>query len=260
MNIIGLSLDRPSASPFRSALASPELQPILDTVRPALRPAARVFVVGGFLRRAARIEVEGVTEPVGDLDLIVDDPDPLALPAGSLPGRITRNVFKGYRWFAPGAFRHIDLWRLADHYSIRLFNRPSTIQMAMQGFPFNVERAAVDVTREIAYDGGCLNSVRERLIRFDAEDVYLEHLQTVRAVLLQRKTGFAFDHSVLALLAARPWDSMKGEIRHYLELDGWVSSCIDPLFDELDVLGRSAGVMERADDGRSRKVPGASRR
>lgn len=82
----------------------------------------------------------------------------------------------------------------------------------------------------------------------------------MRAVLLQRKTGFAFDHSVLALLAARPWDGMKGEIRHYLELDGWVSSSIDTVFDELDVLGRSAGVMERADDGRSRKIPGASRR
>jgi hypothetical protein len=115
-----------------------------------------------------------------------------------------------------------------------VFHREPTIEAAMEGFPFNLDRAAVDVTSCQVFEGGLIRGIEEKLIRFDAVDRYLEHVQAMRAVLLLRKTSYGLDESVVALFRSRSWAGRQGEIESYLQSDGWTSAQIEHLFAEME--------------------------
>lgn len=245
MEITRFSLDSGHGRSFRSASA--ELMST-DTIRqllPALQNPRNVFIVGGFLRRAVRLDVEGVEEPVGDLDVIVDGSGRAPwLDVSMLDGRVSRNVFGGYRWSSTGFFRHVDIWSLESHYSIREFKREPKIEEAMRGFPLNLDRAALNLLTREVHDGGLVAGVRRRLIEFDADDRYLLHLQAIRVVLLLRKTKYALGRQARELVASKPWLGMEQEMASYLLSDGWDQSAVAGLFDEANSLADELRVGE----------------
>lgn len=223
---------------FRLVVGDERVKHVLIALSAALSSPCKLYLVGGYVRRAARIATEGWSEPVGDLDIIVDSPDVLRPDESLLGGQLARNTFGGFRWFADHGFKHVDFWRLAEHYSIRVFDRPATIRWAMQGFPFSIERIAIDPVSKIVLDGGSLAAIRHRVIEYDACDKYMPELQAVRAILLERKTGFRLGDSVVDLVSSRPWRSHLPEMRQYLLADGWSDHSITQLFSEAEAIAR----------------------
>jgi hypothetical protein len=110
MKIDRFSADSAEAGPFGFAWDEPVLTEAIAELLPALVNPRAVFVVGGFVRRSVRAALEGVEEPLGDLDLIVDSPRESAwLDQSLLEGVVSRNVFGGFRWFPVRGFRHVDM-------------------------------------------------------------------------------------------------------------------------------------------------------
>lgn len=221
---------------FRNAVKDELLQNALTELMPALPEARSIYLVGGYLRRAIREHSEGLLEPIGDLDLMVDAPAPLRLELRHLEGPTKRNVFGGLRWFPKAGFRHVDVWSVAEHYSVVEFKREPSIEEAMSGFPFNLERAAIDLTSGTALDGGMLEAVRTKVIEHDARDCYLPHLQGIRAVLLIGKTSYRLGTRLKDLVISRPWRGKEAEMISFLRNDGWTQSASEQLFSRADQL------------------------
>jgi len=151
-----------------------------------------LFVVGG----AVREHFMSRPPPLKDIDFIVSGVDL----------QVLENIFDVRRtWFGGYSFNfedvRVDIWELSETYHIRRFDLPATIEGYLRGAPFNLDKIAYDLKRNILYDDGCLEGIiiKDRIV-YAPEYPYLEYIQAIRCDSFQRRLGFELDQSARDLM------------------------------------------------------------
>lgn len=243
MQVRRLQFGSSDGSLFRPPTADSDPSYLISALREALPARSCLFLVGGYLRRCVRARLEGIVETLGDLDVIVDTMIPLNLSSRALSGPVSKNYFGGYRWHPQGPFRSVDIWRLQDHYSIRRFCCDPTIEEVINGMPLNIDRAVIDIESGEVIDGGMIQAIREKRIRFDAPYRYLDHIQAARAFIMQRKTAYKLDESVALLFRSRAWhpSERRRDLESYLMANDYMPDEIANLLRDMEACARLLG-------------------
>lgn len=194
------------------AKTDPEAAHLIGDLLSAFPAAHQIFFVGGALRDV----LLGIS-PSKDIDIVVDAPS-LEWLAQRLPA--TRQNFFGGLSFAIDKCL-VDIWPLRETFHIKEFSLAPTIEMFLAGAPFNLDKIAFNVRTDELFEEGCLEGLESQKIAYQPLNPYLEHIQTARCILLQKKIGFALRSSTQALLSRtkklfQSDDRYIAEVRDYL--------------------------------------------
>ncbi|MBU4422100.1 hypothetical protein L6259_00700 [Candidatus Parcubacteria bacterium] len=166
------------------------LQELRAFLKKSFPSAGPILVVGGFLRDTLR----GADIMHRDIDITIGNIAPDVL--FGLPGAEC-NFFGGIELLYQG--QSVDIWPLQETYHIKKFQLPATIEGFLAGAPFNLDKIVFDIGAGQLYEDGCVAGLAEKKIVYCPARPYLEHIQAARAILLQQKTDFSLDESVIAL-------------------------------------------------------------
>lgn len=189
------------------------------------------FIYGGYIRDLMIEHIHNIYLSKKDIDIIVDAEVPIDSFTKDLPGSIGKTSFGGIRWYPDIKNNiYIDIWRIQENINIKMKKIKPTIENAVFGSVFNLNRLCFDYTRQLLIECEALNGIKNKEIHYYTNKENRDQIHAVRAALLHMKTLFNFDNSVIEMIKNSNWENNIDVIERYFIENHYTNSQISNAF------------------------------
>jgi hypothetical protein len=218
---------------------------ILHELTNILSKNSKFYIYGGYIRDLMIEYHHNIRLQKKDIDIIVDSDIPLDPLLAQLPGNIGKTSFGGTRWYPFSKYHlYVDIWRIQDNINIKMQNITPTIVNAISGPVFNLNRICFDLIKQELIEYEALSGIKKKQISYYLNNENRDQFHAARAALMQRKTSFDFDSSVITMINESNWKNNKNSIEEYLNENHYTTAQISFVFDFLSKFSKAKNTTQ----------------